>query len=364
MPGIDTRHKIIEKLYSVYKSKGYVTENMVIDTFGENDLPLDEVDYVCDQLLSMGVIINDNIVENIDDVEDNYDRSQTDYEALFHEVVAIDGSLAPYIDEIRQVKPPQHRELQNLIIHAKSGNAFARERIIEMYLRTVVRISLWHHQKYRIPLAETLQDGCLGLVIALDKYDIGKQEKFSIYSPWWIRQVINREAPTLNPLVYTPVHMKDKLFNIYDIIEEFFYNQSDGKISPDMLKAVSERLGCSQDEAKEYINYLKTFESIEELIEKDESLFIDNCVADEQLIVDVNYKELKSAVSKVLPTLKPREQRVILLRFGFIDGKEWTLEEVGREFGVTRERIRQIEKKALSKLRHPSRCKKLKCFIE
>jgi RNA polymerase primary sigma factor len=366
MASISVHQEILQKLHNAYKSKGYVTEESVLDAIIEHDLPLDEVDYVCDHLLSMGVIIRDASVKNSDDDEDDYDRSQTDYDKLFQEVVAIDKSLAPFINEIRQIRPPQHREWQNLIPQAKSDNLFAKQRIIEMYLRTVVRIALWHHQKFKIPLAETIQDGSVGLVIALNKYEVGKQDKFSTYAPWWIRQNIIRAAPALNPLMYIPVHVKDKLFNLYAILDECYYcNYYDcNKICSEMLKAVSEKLGCNEDEAEEYVNYLNTFESIEELMEKDESLFYDDCIVEEQILTDLNKKELKSMVAKILQTLKPREEKVVLLRFGFIEGKEWTLEEVGNEFGLTRERIRQIEKKAFAKLQHASRSKTLKRFMD
>jgi len=125
---------------------------------------------------------------------------------------------------------------------------------------------------------------------------------------------------------------------------------------------VSEKLGCSKGDAEEYVNYLNAFESIEEMVEKDESIFHDDGVTEEQILSNLNKNEQKNAIRKVLQTLKPREEKVILLRFGFIDGKERTLEEVGNEFGVTRERIRQIEKKAFGKLRHASRSKILKRF--
>lgn len=365
MARVNIHQTIIEKLHCVYQIKGYVTEDNVLDAIIEYDLPLDEVDYVCDHLLSMGVIIHDDSFEDLDDDEDVYDRSQIDYEKLFQEVVAIDESLAPFIDEISQIKPPQHREWRNLIPQAKNGNLFAKQRIIEMYLRIVVKIALWHHQKYKIPLVEAIQDGCVGLVIAIDKYELGRQDNFSTYAPWWIRQNIIREAPTLNPLVYVPIHVKDKLFSIYGIFEQYNCNQCNcNKVCPEVLKAVSEKLGCSQDEAEEYIKYLNTFASVEELLEKDECVFFDGCIAEEQIFIELNKKESQSSITQVLQTLKSREEKVILLRFGFMDGKEWTLEEVGNEFGVTRERIRQIEKKAIKKLRHPSRSKKLKWFVE
>lgn len=365
MASVNVHQEIIEKLHSVYQIKGYITVDSVLNAIIEHELPLDEVEYVCDHLLSRGVIIRDNSVKDSADDDNVYDRSQIDYEKLFQEIIAIDEHLVQFIQEIRQITPPQYRECQNLMLQAKEGNLFAKQRIVEMYLRTVVRIALWHHEKYKIPLAEAIQDGCVGLVIALDKYEIGRQDKFSTYAPWWIRQKIIRKASVCNPLVSIPVYVKDKLFSIYEICEQHYCNQCDSnKICLEIIKAVSEELGCSQSKAEVYIKYLDIFESIEELIEKDQSIFFDDGIAEEQMFINYNQKELKNAISQILQTLTPREEEVILLRFGFVDGKEWTLEEVGNEFSVTRERIRQIQKKAFSKLRHPSRSKKLRWFLD
>lgn len=361
MVSITVHQEIINKLFSTYKTNGYVTEEVVFDTIFEHNLPLDEVDNVCDQLLSMGVIIDDSTSENLDGYEEvDYDRSKTDYEKLFNKIETIDDSLIPFIDEIRQIKPPQHREWQNLIPQAKNGNLFAKQRILEMYLRVVIKIAFSYHQKYKIPLAETIQDGCVGLVIALDKYEVGRQDKFSTYAPWWIRQNILRKAPTVNPLVYFPVHVKDKLFSIYEILENYYGNQWDcNNICSEMLKAVSEKLDCTENEAEDYINYLNSsFDSIEEQMKKGECMFCDSGVAEEQMFIDLYNKELKSVVAKIFGKLNLREEKIILLRFGFIDGKEWTLEEIGNELGVTRERIRQIEKKTLGKLRRSKMLKR------
>jgi len=364
MPNMDGYQAIIKKLHSAYLVRGYVTEESVLNAIIEHGLALNEVDYICGRLLSMGVLIHDNSIEDTDDEEDVYDRSQTDYEKLFQEVMTIDESLAPFMYELSHIKPPQHREWQNLIPQAKNNNYYAKQRIIEMYLRTVVKIALQNHKKYKLPLAETIQDGCEGLVMALNKYETGKHGVFLTYASMWIMQNIMREAPTLNPLIYIPVHMRDKLFSIYEILDQCYSTYYDSsKLNLETLKAVSEKLGCSQDEAEKYVNYLNTFESIEELLEKDQSCFIDHCVTEERIFIDINKIELENNVTEILRTLTPREEEVVLLRFGFIDEKEWTLEEVGDKMGVTRERIRQIEKKAINRLRHPSRQKLLKYFL-
>lgn len=366
MASIAITQKVIKKLYDDYIIKGYVTEEHVLNIIIDNDLPLDEVDYVCDYLLSMGVIIRDTSIEKTNDEEENYDRSKINYGKLFQEVEEIDKSLAPFIEEVRQIKPPQHREFQNLIQQAKNNNPFAKKRIIEMSLRSVIRMAMWYHKKYQTPLAETIQEGCVGLIVALGEYIISKQNTFSTYAPWWIRLNIIRAAPSLNPLIHFSVSIKDKLFSIYDILNQCSYCNKYycNKTCSEVLKAVSKKLSCSEVKAEEYINYFNTFESFDELMERDESIF-DNCTADEdQLFAEIINKEMKKALSKMLQTLEPREEKVILLRFGFRDGKQWTLREIGNELGVTRERIRQIEKKAFERLRHKSNCQILKCFIE
>ncbi len=361
MTSLYVHQEIIKKLYNEYKIRGYVTEKSVFDAVDSHNLPLEEVDNICDRLLSKGVIIHDVSGEKSDDDEDVYDRSQIDYEKLFYEVLAIDKSLSFFINEVRQIKPPQHRECQNLIPQAKNGNLFARQRIIEMYLRTAVKVALWHHQKFKIPLAEAIQDACVGLVIALDKYDVSRQDKFSTYAPWWMRQNIMRNAPSLNPLIFVPVHIKDKLFGIYNILEKLYYNRNDrNTIYQEMQKAVMEKLDCSENEANEYANCLIPFENIDELLKNEESAFSDRYVGEEKIFNDIKKEEFKNSVVEALETLKPGEKKVILFRFGFLDEKEWTLEDIGHELGVTRERIRQIEEKALKRLRYYKRSKNLK----
>ncbi len=138
---------IVDELFNIYKEKGFVTEDIVFDTLIAHNLSLDEVDATCETLLLKGIIIRNDALSQ--DEDDNfYDRSQIDYEAVFSEVVVIDKTMSPFIEEVRQIRPPQAREWQNLIVQAQNGNDFARERIITMYLRVVVRIALWHYKKY------------------------------------------------------------------------------------------------------------------------------------------------------------------------------------------------------------------------
>ena len=331
-------HEIIEKLYNEYKDQGYVSYQSVYNDDAIIQLPLDKRVYVCDYLHLKGVIFYDASEEKSDDDENVYDYSRTKWEELFQEVVASDKSLIPFINEVRQINPPQRREFTKWIHQVKNGNSFAREYIIKRYLRTAIKIAFQYHQKYRTPLDETIQEACIGLVIALDHYEVGMQQKFPTYASMWIRQNIGRNAPMFNPLIPIPDYIKDKLISIYDILEKFNFESC-----PEMLEEVSEKLSCSVNEAGEYANYLNQIENIDELLENNESVFSDCCTFEEQILNYFNKEELKSMVEKILETLKPDEKKVILFRF--LNGEECALEEVGNLLGVTRERIRQIEKK-------------------
>lgn len=354
---------IIDNIYKIYKEKGYVSEELVFDALLENNIPLDEVDYICEILLSMGVLIkNDDIVEE-DDVF-IYDRSQTDFEEIYSQVIEADESLKPFIDEIRTIIPPQHREWHNLIIQAQNGNSYAKERIILMYLRIVIKIALYHYQRYNISISEAIQDGCIGLIIAVKKFEIGKQDNFSQYAPWWIRQYLMREAEPPGTIFRYPVHYKDKMFSTYDVISQHNCDKCiDEKFCPLLIEEVSKKLECDYSEAVTLVQSLLLVLSCEEMIETDESVFNDKNLFEEKLFNFLDYQLLKTNLDTILFTLKDRERKVIELRFGMGDYSEpKTLEEIGTIFNLTRERIRQIESKALKKLRHTSGSKSIKDY--
>ncbi len=355
--------EIINNIFSQYKRNGYISEDTVFDAIIENDISLDKVDYICDMLLSMGVIIINDDVEKDDD-DFIYDHSQTDYEEVFKQVIEIDEGLTIFIDEVRTIPPPQYREWHNLILHAQGGNKYARERIILMYLRNVIKMALYFHQRYNIFLPAAIQSGCIGLMIAIEKFEIGKQDNFSQYAPWWVRQYIMRNARLPGAIFRYPTHYKEKLFSAYDIITQHNCVQcSDDKICPLLINEISGRLKCDSDEALTLVNSLLPALSYEKLLEVNEDIFSDDGLFGEELDNFITNEELSRNLETVLPVLRGREQRVIELRFGLDDNSEpKTLEEIGNIFGVTRERIRQIEAKAIKRLRHPSRAKILKSF--
>lgn len=343
---------IIEKLYQEYTVHGFISEDHIFDVLEENGISLFDVEYICDHLLSNGVIIRDDALT--DDEEDEYDRSNVDYEEVFSEVLKIDDTFSDFIEYIRGIKPPQHREWMNLMPQVKLKNAYARNRIFEMYMKVAVRIALVHAKRYHLPLDETIQNAMMGLHVSIDKYETARQENFASYFPLWVRQYIMRDAPTLNPSVYFPIHIKDKLFAIYDNMEDYFGDIED-RTEPgiELLQSIATELECTLVEARRLFDYLAPYESIEELSENEENelLFSDDGIGYENMIslVERNFDtdDLQIKLSK----LTYREQEVLRLRYGISYDHEYTLDEIGQKFCVTRERVRQIEAKALRKLR-------------
>ena len=343
---------IIEKLYYEYTVRGFISEDHIFSVLEENGISLFDVEYICDHLLTKGVIIRDDTP--VDDDEEEYDRSNIDYEEVFKEVLEIDDTFTDFIEYIRGIKPPQHREWMNLMPQVKLNNTYARNRIFEMYMKVAVRIALTYSRRYQLPLDETIQNAMIGLHVSIDKYETARQENFASYFPLWVRQYIMRDAQTLNPSVYFPTHVKEKLFAIYDNMEEY-YGDIEVRTEPgiELLQSIATELECSLDEARKLFDYLVPFESIEELLEdeENESLFSDDGIGSEEMVKSVEIRLDAEVLYERLKTLTPREETVVKMRYGIGFDHEYTLEEVGKELCITRERVRQIEAKAFRKIR-------------
>ncbi len=261
------RNYIVNILCTVFLSEDYI-----FDVLEENRISLFDVEYICDHLLSKGVIIRDETSSDEDDEE--YDRSNIDYEEVYREILEIDDSLSDLIEYIRGIQAPQHREWRNLMPQV-NNNAFTRNRIFEMYMRVAVRIALVHAKRYQLPLDDAIQNALMGLHISIDKFETSRQENFTQYFPFWVRQYIMRDAQTLNPSVYFPIHMKEKLFAIYDNVGDYFGSIED-RAEPDieLLQSIATELGCTLDDARLLFDYLLPFVSIEELMEDAENEFL------------------------------------------------------------------------------------------
>lgn len=354
------RQEIIKRLYAEYLNSGYVSESRIFEKVVSHSIQLHDVDAICETLLSRGVIIKNGDGSS---GKSDYDRSQTDFEVVYKEAIEIDESLTGYIKEVRNIQPPQHREWQKLFKPAQQGNAYARERIITMNMRFVLRIALWHHKKYGIPISEAIQDGNYGLVMALDKFDIRKHNNFSQYAAFWIRQMIMRHANPINPLIYYPVHFKDRMFAVMEIAEIHFCSYCDDyDVCPYLTDEVIGKLSCGADEAAEVLWHLVPMESIEQMFDENENTFSDKGMFTVQMNDDFYGQELSKGIAEVLPLLNEREIGVLTQRFGLGGTEPQTLEEVGKLYELTRERIRQIETKALKKLRKSQLTKQIKVF--
>lgn len=365
MNEMQPKQKAIEKLVKLSDSKGYISFEDILDTIELFGLPMEEVDRISGYLLTYGCIIREANIQEIEyDDEEINDRSKLNYDDIFSKVLEIDGSLEEYINELKAIPPPGYKEVESLIYQAKEGNIYARTRIISMYLKVVVRIALWASEKYRTPIADAIQNGNLGLIIALEKYDPDGEHKFSTYAPWWIRQNISRETSSINALIYFPAHMKEILFNLYDLVFEHDCNECSGhSVCKNLISDVMEKLNVDYETAKKYIEYLYPLYSVEEICENvNEESFCDNGLKEYEMVETVDFEMCKITTNKILNELRPREKEILDLRFGFSDNVPKTLEVIGNFKGVTRERIRQIESKAIRKLKHSSRSRVLRNF--
>ena len=362
------KQKSIDNLLKLYATKGYITYDDILEVTDGFKLSMVNMTKVSEHLISCGCIVRENDNHYINKDADNEvivtDRSKLDYEQIFQNACAFDPGLATYIHAIRMIPPPQYREADNLIIPAQQGNAYAKERIVLMYLKVVIKIAIWGSNKYKLPLADTIQLGNIGLILAVDKYEPSTHNKFSTYAPWWIRQVISREATVPNTSLYFPFHLKEKLYVASDIIDKYLGEacERDGN-NITFIHEIATALNVEAHTVSQYIQYLQPMLSIEEeLDDNNEGIFSDYNLQIDEMATQVDQKLFANIANDVLDTITPRERKVLEMRYGFTSDDNMTLEQVGQIMGVTRERIRQIEAKALKKLCHPTRSRLLRPF--
>lgn len=375
----DNRERAYRQLVKLSEEKGYILSDDIMDCADKWSLPIQDVDWLSNSITTRGILVYDTApaTARVEDDEDIDDYAHIDYDVVFNRVVEIDPSLEPFITEIRNIKPPQTHEMDQLKYQVQEKNLYARQRVIEMHLRFAVRIALQRVEQYDCDMADTLQDACLGLIHAVDKYDPDSSGPFSSYASLWILQNVSRNQPTQRPAIYYPVHKKDGYFTMYPILKSQGYLDWDYLMhSKDARTVVCNKLACTEEQAEDIINQCLPVESLDEVY----SMFLKNIDESEKKncyigitdfryfcedghFNDVDNHLIRELIDEALETLTVREQEVIKKRYGFEDGTEKTLEEVGASLGVTRERIRQIEAKALRKLRKPSQSRKLKGIV-
>ena len=288
--------------------------------------------------------------------------SSEDIEKMQNEF-AIDDPVRMYLKEIGQVQLLEAEKEHELAERMAQGEEAAKNMIVQANLRLVVSIAKKHVGK-GMAFLDLIQEGNLGLMKAVDKFDYSRGYKFSTYATWWIRQAITRAIADQARTVRIPVHMVETIHKVSRISRNLL-QELGREPTPEEIAAKSGDM--TPEKVRDTMKYALEPVSLETPIGEEEDSHLGDFIPDEDSPAPADaasYNLLKDQLNEVLHTLSPREEQVLKLRFGLLDGKTRTLEEVGKEFDITRERIRQIEAKALRKLRHPSRSKRLRDYLD
>lgn len=324
-------------------------------------------DYICDKLDTVDADSDqvDAIYKAIEDAKINvineYEKDQDLYDQLLKEI-NMDDPVKMYLKDIGRVSLLNADEELKLAQKMAEGDEIAKQHLSEANLRLVVSIAKRYVGR-GMQFLDLIQEGNLGLMKAVEKFDYQKGFKFSTYATWWIRQAITRAIADQARTIRIPVHMVETINKVVKVSRELL--QEFGR--EPTPSEIAEKMGISEYKVMEIQKIAQDPVSLETPIGEEEDSHIGDFLEDESATAPVDmvsYNMLREQLIGVLDSLTPREEKVLRLRYGIDDGKPRTLEEVGKEFNVTRERIRQIEAKALRKLRHPSRSKRLKDFVE
>ncbi|MDD6269111.1 MAG: RNA polymerase sigma factor RpoD [Oscillospiraceae bacterium] len=347
----------IEKLLEQGKTAGKLTTKEISDALDEMDFDADQINAFYDACERMNIAVIDDV-----STEDALDMMKNLEASLSTEGIAIDDPVKIYLKEIGRVPLLNPDEETELAQRMADGDSAAKKRLSEANLRLVVSIA----KKYvgrGMQFLDLIQEGNLGLLKAVEKFDYTKGFKFSTYATWWIRQAITRAIADQARTIRIPVHMVETITKVKKVSSQLLHETGHDP-SPE---EIAEKLEMPADRVREIMRIAQDPVSLETPIGEEEDSHLGDFIPDDDAPEPADAASLmmlKETLNEVLNTLTEREAKVLRLRFGLEDGRSRTLEEVGKEFEVTRERIRQIEAKALRKLRHPSRSKKVKDFLD
>lgn len=374
----ENEEKFEEKLKSLIeigRKKENVLDNQeIIEHFKGIDLGEDDYDKIWESLehngidvLKMSDVTDDGSIDDDDDVppeeideEEEVDIANVDLSVP--DSVSIEDPVRMYLKEIGKVPLLSAEEEVELAKRMELGDQEAKNKLAEANLRLVVSIAKRYVGRGMLFL-DLIQEGNLGLIKAVEKFDYRKGYKFSTYATWWIRQAITRAIADQARTIRIPVHMVETINKLIRVSRQLL-QELGREPTPE---EIAEEMKMPVDKVREILKISQEPVSLETPIGEEEDSHLGDFIQDEQVPVPAEaaaFELLKEQLNEVLDTLTEREQKVLRLRFGLDDGKARTLEEVGRQFNVTRERIRQIEAKALRKLRHPSRSRKLKDYLD
>ncbi len=347
----------IQELINRGREQGFVTQEEILALFPEAESNVEELDDLYSRLAEEGVDVFDTAEE---------DQKQSELEKELEIISAVEEAqitdpVRMYLKEIGRIPLLTGPQEVDLAQRAEKGEIEAVERLTQANLRLVVSIA----KKYvgrGLTLLDLIQEGNIGLIRAVEKFDWRKGYKFSTYATWWIRQAITRAIADQARTIRIPVHMVETI-NRFIRTSRKLMQELGREATPE---EIAKEMGIEPEKVREIIKVSQEPTSLEAPVGEEKDSTLGDFIPDDEIRPEdqASAELLKAHLSEVLDTLNDREKKVLKLRFGLEDGRQRTLEEVGKEFGVTRERIRQIEAKALRKLRHPTRSKKLKDYLE
>ncbi|MGM0498691.1 MAG: RNA polymerase sigma factor RpoD [Bacillota bacterium] len=349
----------VKGLVSRGKKEGELTYEEIMDALEDIDLDSEDIEKIYDIFSEMNIeVVNSKLEEE----EEDEDDPNSGLDLSIPKGVGIEDPVRMYLKEIGKVDLLTAEEEVELSKRMEQGEEWAKQQLVEANLRLVVSIAKKYVGRGMLFL-DLIQEGNMGLMKAVDKFDYTKGYKFSTYATWWIRQAITRSIADQARTIRVPVHMVETINKLIRVSRQLL--QEKGR--EPKAEEIGEEMDISAEKVREIMKIAQEPVSLETPIGEEEDSHLGDFIEDEDSPAPASaatYILLKEQLDGVLDTLTDREKRVLELRFGIEDGRPRTLEEVGKEFGVTRERIRQIEAKALRKLRHPSRSKKLKDYLE
>ena len=360
---VANKKQILQQLLEQGKKKGVLDYKEISDRLEELELDPDQIDKIYEYLEKQGVEIVGSLDEELEIIEDDLQITPEDLDDMsVPDGVSIDDPVRMYLKEIGKVDLLTGNEETELAKRMAEGDAEAKRKLAEANLRLVVSIAKRYVGRGMLFL-DLIQEGNLGLIKAVEKFDYTKGYKFSTYATWWIRQAITRAIADQARTIRIPVHMVETINKLVRVSRQLVQELGRDPLPEEIAK----ELNMPVDKVGEIMKIAQEPVSLETPIGEEEDSHLGDFIQDDDAPAPsdaATFTLPKEQLVDVLSTLTPREEKVLRLRFGLDDGRARTLEEVGKEFNVTRERIRQIEAKALRKLRHPSRSRKLKDYLE
>lgn len=369
----DKKHKAdFQELIEKGKAKGSLTNEEILEVLDEAELDVENMEKLMETIENLGIEVtgynddavfddlNSNLDSSVDNI-DGYDSDDTDT-LLAQEGLIIDDPVKMYLKEIGKVNLLSTEKELELAERMAKGDEEAKKMLVESNLRLVVSIAKRYVGRGMFFL-DLIQEGNLGLMKAVEKFDYTKGYKFSTYATWWIRQAITRAIADQARTIRIPVHMVETINKVLrvsrQLLQELGHEAS--------TEEIAEKMNMSVEKVRDIMKLAQEPVSLETPIGEEEDSHLGDFIPDDDAPAPAeaaSYTLLREQLCEVLHTLTPREEHVLKLRFGLEDGRTRTLEEVGKVFNITRERIRQIEAKALRKLRHPSRSKRLRDYLD